>query len=168
MSLSICEGGDFPNKVFAEIFEWIKNDPISLKEDDNAHKSAGIGKGGKNAASVSTNDHGKNCVPRLNYFCSQGDPPCRHPISKKAGLKELLLYCPLVVGNGGGADNYGCSPESGQLDHHSQQQLQQYHWREQFSGRRELFHDQQCPSLRGGLRYQKGQGVGAHYARKYD
>ena len=53
MSLGICEGGDFPDKMLAEIFEWIKNDPISLKEDDNARKSAGIGKGGKNAVSVS-------------------------------------------------------------------------------------------------------------------
>ena len=53
MSSGICEGGDFPEKMLAEIFEQIKNDPISLKEDDNARKSAGIGKGGKNAVSVS-------------------------------------------------------------------------------------------------------------------
>ena len=54
MSSGICEGGDFPNEMLAEIFEPIKNDPISLKEDDNARKSAGTNKGGKNAASVST------------------------------------------------------------------------------------------------------------------
>jgi hypothetical protein len=33
MSSGICEGGDFPNKMLSEIFERIKNDPISLKED---------------------------------------------------------------------------------------------------------------------------------------
>ena len=54
MNSGVCEGGDFPDEMLAEIFERIKNDPISLKEDDNARESAGIGKGGKNAASVST------------------------------------------------------------------------------------------------------------------
>jgi hypothetical protein len=52
--VTICEGGDFPDKMLAETFERIKNDPISLKEDANAHKSAGIGKGDKNAMFVST------------------------------------------------------------------------------------------------------------------
>jgi hypothetical protein len=53
MISSICEGSDFPDKMLAEIFKQFKNDPISLKEDDNAHKCAGISKGGKNAVSVS-------------------------------------------------------------------------------------------------------------------
>jgi Sec7-like guanine-nucleotide exchange factor len=54
MNSGVCEGGDFPDEMLAEIFERIKNDPISLKEDDNARESAGIGKGGKNVASMST------------------------------------------------------------------------------------------------------------------
>ncbi|KAL3771122.1 hypothetical protein ACHAW5_010296 [Stephanodiscus triporus] len=54
MNSGVCEGGDFPDEMLAEIFERIKNDPISLKEDDNARESAGIGKGGKNAGSMST------------------------------------------------------------------------------------------------------------------
>jgi len=49
MNSGVCEGGDFPDEMLAEIFERIKSDPISLKEDDNARESAGIGKGGKNA-----------------------------------------------------------------------------------------------------------------------
>jgi brefeldin A-inhibited guanine nucleotide-exchange protein len=52
MNSGVCEGGDFPDEMLAEIFERIKSDPISLKEDDNARESAGIGKG-KNAGPTS-------------------------------------------------------------------------------------------------------------------
>ncbi|KAL3807779.1 hypothetical protein ACHAXA_000332 [Cyclostephanos tholiformis] len=54
MNSGVCEGGDFPDEMLAEIFERIKNDPISLKEDDNARESAGISKGGKSVSSMST------------------------------------------------------------------------------------------------------------------
>ena len=54
MNSGVCEGGDFPDEMLAEIFERIKNDPISLKDDDNARERLGIGKDGKSAAASST------------------------------------------------------------------------------------------------------------------
>lgn len=46
MNSGVCDGGDFPDEMLEEIFHRIKADPISLKEDDDARDSAGIGKGG--------------------------------------------------------------------------------------------------------------------------
>ncbi|KAL3756746.1 hypothetical protein ACHAWU_003496 [Discostella pseudostelligera] len=54
MNSGVCEGGDFPDEMLTEIFERIKNDPISLKDDDNARERLGIGKDGKAATSSST------------------------------------------------------------------------------------------------------------------
>ncbi len=54
MNSGVCEGGDFPDEMLTEIFERIKNDPISLKDDDNARERLGIGKDGKSAAASST------------------------------------------------------------------------------------------------------------------
>jgi len=49
MNSGVCDGGDFPDEMLAEIFARIQNEPISLKEDDDARESAGISKGGGDA-----------------------------------------------------------------------------------------------------------------------
>lgn len=51
MNSGVCDGGDFPDEMLTEIWWRIKENPISLKEDDDARQSAGIGKGGKNPSS---------------------------------------------------------------------------------------------------------------------
>mmetsp|Transcript_3373 Transcript_3373/g.6295 ORF Transcript_3373/g.6295 Transcript_3373/m.6295 type:complete len:2294 (-) Transcript_3373:61-6942(-) len=53
MNSGVCDGGDFPDEMLTEIFGRIKNDPISLKEDDDARESAGVGNG-KGAATPAT------------------------------------------------------------------------------------------------------------------
>ncbi len=54
MNSGVCDGGDFPDEMLMDIFNRIKNDPISLKEDDDAREAAGIGKGGKTPSALST------------------------------------------------------------------------------------------------------------------
>ncbi|KAL9190141.1 hypothetical protein ACHAXT_007352 [Thalassiosira profunda] len=44
MNSGVCDGGDFPDEMLTAIFNRIKNDQISLKEDDDARESAGVGK----------------------------------------------------------------------------------------------------------------------------
>jgi len=53
MNSGVCDGGDFPDEMLTDIFNRIKIDPISLKEDDDARESAGIGKGKKGAGAPS-------------------------------------------------------------------------------------------------------------------
>ena len=51
----ICDGQDLPEELLTSIFDRIKADPISLKEDDEARERAGEdnSKGGKGAAGAS-------------------------------------------------------------------------------------------------------------------
>jgi len=51
MNSGVCDGGDFPDEMLEEIFNIILTDPISLKEDDEARESAGLGKGGASTSS---------------------------------------------------------------------------------------------------------------------
>lgn len=46
MNSGVCDGGDFPDEMLADIFNRIKTNPISLKEDDDARESAGISRTG--------------------------------------------------------------------------------------------------------------------------
>jgi len=43
----ICERKDLPDEVLNGIFDRIKRNQISLKEDDDARDQAGIGSGGE-------------------------------------------------------------------------------------------------------------------------
>ncbi|KAK1748623.1 ARF guanine nucleotide exchange factor [Skeletonema marinoi] len=52
MNSGVCDGGDFPDEMLEDIFNRIKNNPISLKEDDDARESAGIQTGGAAAPSA--------------------------------------------------------------------------------------------------------------------
>ena len=52
MNSGVCDGGDFPDEMLADIFNRIKTNPISLKEDDDARESAGIQAGGAAAPSA--------------------------------------------------------------------------------------------------------------------
>ncbi|KAL7436698.1 hypothetical protein ACHAXM_005315 [Skeletonema potamos] len=52
MNSGVCDGGDFPDEMLADIFNRIKTNPISLKEDDDARESAGIKTGGTAAPSA--------------------------------------------------------------------------------------------------------------------
>lgn len=52
MNSGVCDGGDFPDEMLADIFNRIKNNPISLKEDDDARESAGMSKTGESTASA--------------------------------------------------------------------------------------------------------------------
>eukprot|EP00986_Skeletonema_menzelii_P020737 scaffold32152_cov148-Skeletonema_menzelii.AAC.2 len=54
MNSGVCDGGDFPDEMLEDIFNRIKTNPISLKEDDDARESAGIQKGGAAAPSALT------------------------------------------------------------------------------------------------------------------
>ena len=54
MNSGVCDGGDFPDEMLAEIFHRIQSNPISLKEDDDARESAGISKGGAAPSALST------------------------------------------------------------------------------------------------------------------
>ncbi|EJK64296.1 hypothetical protein THAOC_14985, partial [Thalassiosira oceanica] len=51
MNSGVCDGGDFPDEMLEEIFHRIRDDQISLKEDDDARDAAGIkrrgGRGGR-------------------------------------------------------------------------------------------------------------------------
>jgi len=53
MNSGVCDGGDFPDEMLTDIFNRIKTDPISLKEDDDARESAGISKGGSSNTTLS-------------------------------------------------------------------------------------------------------------------
>lgn len=52
MNSGVCDGGDFPDEMLADIFNRIKTNPISLKEDDDARESAGISKTGESTTSA--------------------------------------------------------------------------------------------------------------------
>eukprot|EP00956_Cyclotella_meneghiniana_P008238 scaffold10954_cov74-Cyclotella_meneghiniana.AAC.17 len=54
MNSGVCDGGDFPDEMLADIFERIKTNPISLKEDDDARESAGINSAGASSSALST------------------------------------------------------------------------------------------------------------------
>ena len=48
----ICDGQDLPEELLTSIFDRIKTDPISLKEDDEARERAGEGKPGGSGTSL--------------------------------------------------------------------------------------------------------------------
>ena len=52
MNSGVCDGGDFPDEMLADIFNRIKTNPISLKEDDDARESAGISNTGATTSSA--------------------------------------------------------------------------------------------------------------------
>jgi hypothetical protein len=110
MNSGVCDGGDFPDEMLTDIFNRIKTDPISLKEDDDARESAGIKAGGTAPSALSTasdfffgNHYIDEDKARETNYQKEGDQIVRdtesmlrrrrkatkHPSSKKA-LRDSL------------------------------------------------------------------------------